>query len=1512
MSFDQVPTENSTNMVNSGTVYSALDLKADKSTIYTKTEVDTALSAKADQSTTYTKTEVDTALSNVQSTLTFDNVPTANSDNPVKSSGIKTALDSKQDTLTFDSTPTANSTNPVTSGGVYTALQNVDANIEVDDEITEDSDNPVTSAAIYEALQNFTPSGDVGGAGNASGVVRDLLYENSEGLSSGTITLNKSWKDYDVIEIDYSGQNWSVSLPVYHNVNKIKSEGYISAYTDETSDSIKFFDLKVVSGSDTQLTVDGSRFFVCRKIYGIKFSKNLSEQMYSNVLYENSSGANTGNIILSDSYKNYDFIGFNFSLQAESPASNSPIQNSSIVSVQQLEDSKVGKFSIHGFDNRSTHFIIVNDTTFNCTLTENGQKISKIYGIKLAKGGYSGIVSDARMTVKSGTVTLGNNLSANSDYKYNITFDSPMPDANYIIQLSGSNQSAYWANINYTTKDKTVNGFTVVVWATHAINESHTLDWIAIRPNSYTREGMVEDVLFSNASGVNSGTINLSGNISDYDLICFVYNTNGGSSNLFKQHYYINPSNLSVGDKVSLTGYDNRYIDVQLVSDQSLSITGRNEHTLIKIIGIKFGRYVSGVAVDTTVTQNSDAVVTSGAVYDALQNYTPSGGGSGSITVDTTITENSQNPVTSAAIYAALQGAGGGGGSIVVDAVPTQNSTNAVQSGGVYDALQNISGGFEIFEIDDTKLTPVPNFTCDSKYYRDTKDTVLCTNWPYNEEAYLKNSIPCVFGQLRDDGCKVIVVSPIKEGTEMYFKLKNGNSVDYIRTTTGTVTTSGGDLLYYTFTTDKVFGGSYSHNIYPDVSISGDWNSGSNSAQALITVSQLTITEDLSYNVDSTYIQEIQDQIVVKFNGELYYRCKETPVSNHIYFYSLDKKSQMEVKMLDFNFNASIMTIKENVPIRSSLELDTTPTENSTNAITSGAVYTALQNAGGGSSITVDSTITQGGTNPVEGGAIYTALDDKADKSDTYTKTEIDTALGSKQGTLTFDTTPTADSSNPITSGGVYTAFQNIGENIDVDVFTLKTHASNLTLQDDGAYYVATANKVVGEWSYNYVSGDTVEVRIGNQVVKCNNIPALCGTASIKTGSGYASGTIVAPILISLIPDGVNWNKVNGSTGTVESSNNGYIGYYDDTQRGVRWYYSTVWWYNSSGDFFSSDYPRVGSRTYNTVLEAVQAILDAANPILIETLINEDLFNPSVYVAFSYSGDPVIISNATVKGLIKGCRPFKYYDGTYIETCYYIKQVNGSYTPTYHGSQQSPSTTANVYHYESQSYKFQIKDVTWEMTVTPKTSSGLTAGDGIDITNDTVSLEPASSNSIGGIKVGSGLSIDANGVLSATGGSGAGDVTTNTDQNITGTKTFVGSKKVAFKQSTTNDKLGFTLFGNTGTERGYLEFNPTNTVDGVAGLMTLGNYATSAAALTQVGFRRYSNISGQSGAYNLLMPMVADARTPFSLTTSYQNFYLPLGFTNGTTTVKTAKSGVVDLSPLLASLEARIAALEGN
>ena len=155
-------------------------------------------------------------------------------------------------------------------------------------------------------------------------------------------------------------------------------------------------------------------------------------------------------------------------------------------------------------------------------------------------------------------------------------------------------------------------------------------------------------------------------------------------------------------------------------------------------------------------------------------------------------------------------------------------------------------------------------------------------------------------------------------------------------------------------------------------------------------------------------------------------------------------------------------------------------------------------------------------------------------------------------------------------------------------------------------------------------------------------------------------------------------------------------------------------------------------------------------------------------------------------------------------------------------------------------------------------------------------------------------------------------VTTDTDQNITGVKTFVGSKKIQFKQSNANDKLGFTLFDSNNTEKGYLEFNPTNTVDGVAALMTLGNYATATDGLTNIGFRRYSSISGADGAYNLLAPLISNAKTPFSLTKTYTNFYLLLGITDGTTMLKANNAGVINISSILPTVPTNVSDLNND
>lgn len=87
-----------------------------------------------------------------QNALTFDSTPTAGSDNPVTSAGIKAYVDNATPTITMDDTPTSGSNNPVKSGGIYTALQGKQNTLTFDSTPTASSSNPVTSGGVKTAL----------------------------------------------------------------------------------------------------------------------------------------------------------------------------------------------------------------------------------------------------------------------------------------------------------------------------------------------------------------------------------------------------------------------------------------------------------------------------------------------------------------------------------------------------------------------------------------------------------------------------------------------------------------------------------------------------------------------------------------------------------------------------------------------------------------------------------------------------------------------------------------------------------------------------------------------------------------------------------------------------------------------------------------------------------------------------------------------------------------------------------------------------------------------------------------------------------------------------------------------------------------------------------------------------------------------------------------------------------------------------------------------------------------
>lgn len=216
---DSSPTQNSTNGITSGGVYTALATKQD--------------------------------------ILTFDNSPTQNSVNPVKSGGVYTALAGKQDTLTIDSTPTQNSTNPVQSGGVYTAIANATPNITADTEPTEDSTNLITSGAVWDALQNFTPSG---GEGGGSYTLPIASFNTLGGIKVGN---NLSIDENGVLSASGGGGGSGDGVFVLntHSIDKTFTCQNTEYLTDTTQ--TKEFIFKIHTNYERSVYKDGSDLAIC-------------------------------------------------------------------------------------------------------------------------------------------------------------------------------------------------------------------------------------------------------------------------------------------------------------------------------------------------------------------------------------------------------------------------------------------------------------------------------------------------------------------------------------------------------------------------------------------------------------------------------------------------------------------------------------------------------------------------------------------------------------------------------------------------------------------------------------------------------------------------------------------------------------------------------------------------------------------------------------------------------------------------------------------------------------------------------------------------------------------------------------------------------------------------------------------------------------------------------------------------------------------------------------------------
>lgn len=138
-----------------------------------------------------------------------------------------------------------------------------------------------------------------------------------------------------------------------------------------------------------------------------------------------------------------------------------------------------------------------------------------------------------------------------------------------------------------------------------------------------------------------------------------------------------------------------------------------------------------------------------------------------------------------------------------------------------------------------------------------------------------------------------------------------------------------------------------------------------------------------------------------------------------------------EEAVTDVAYSSGTLTKTINGTTTDVFTADSTPTEDSTNPLTSGGAYTAL--ADKQDALTFDDTPTESSTNPVTSGGVYTAVSAKQDtltfdsaptedSTNPVTSGGVYDALAAKQDVLTFDDTPTEGSSNPVTSDGIYSA----------------------------------------------------------------------------------------------------------------------------------------------------------------------------------------------------------------------------------------------------------------------------------------------------------------------------------------------------------------------------------------------------------------------------------------------------------------------------------------------------------
>ena len=424
-------------------------------------------------------------------------------------------------------------------------------------------------------------------------------------------------------------------------------------------------------------------------------------------------------------------------------------------------------------------------------------------------------------------------------------------------------------------------------------------------------------------------------------------------------------------------------------------------------------------------------------------------------------TAGSGKAVTSGAIKTALDGKQD---FLTFDNTPTQGSDNPVKSGGIYSAIEAMQGALQF---DDTPTENSTNPVTSGGIYNALQGVEITM-----DETPTEGSEHAV----KSGGIKTALDA--KQDTLQYDSAPTPNSSKLV--------TSGGMWA-------AISGISSVESIQEITLDKDDWTGNGPYTQE-VSIQGVTAASKIDIQADAAAISQLlSDEVravwVENNNGT-------------VTVYSIGA-----VPTEDITVQCSV----EN--ITSPYEYDSVPTENSSNLVLSGGVWSALQNV----SVETDVALSSSSTNPLQNKAIYEALAGKVDKANgkglstnDYTAEEKEKLAGIEAGaTKTYvDAALSTYSTNPVMNKVVYTA---LGNKVDkVSGKGLSENDYTTAEKQKLAGIEAGANKTVVDSSLSSSSLNPVQNKVIYEALQSfvTSWDDLTGKPSTLAGYGITADTL--------------------------------------------------------------------------------------------------------------------------------------------------------------------------------------------------------------------------------------------------------------------------------------------------------------------------------------------------------------------------------------------------------------------